>query len=266
LSPHLIANYHEPRSKLRALAAPDCPVRAAFLEGDAHYGKTFLLEILQSEVSIRVLLIALDKRRAVPTPLELLAQIVTQLGRQYFTTFNREMVAQQRPIHANVSNISVEGSYVNVQANAQENEDDRLVTAIQVTAAFLDDLRLLPTTLRPLILAFDGYDSSMVLIDRWFDTVLVRGLCDIEHVRLIVCGRQVPPMTVKRHPPAERCIEVPLTGIADEQEWVDIIAALRCRIPGEDENSRNGYLRGIVAAFRGAPGLIVAHLKSLPDQ
>jgi hypothetical protein len=44
---------------------------------------------------------------------------------------------------------------------------------------------------------------------------------------------------------------------------MQIVLTLNCRLPDEDEKSRVGYLRGVVAAFRGAPGLIVAHLKSL---
>lgn len=259
----LIANYVEPRGKLRALAAPDCPFSAVFVEGGEHYGKTFLLECFKSEVSARVILVALDKRRVVPAPRELLAEIATLLGWQHFPSFDGAMQAQQRPIQASVSNVSVEGSYVNVQAIAQESEDDRLLAAIRLTGAFLEDLRALPEMLRPLILAFDGYDASASLIDRWFDRVLVEGLCGIEHARLIVCGRQVPSTTVKRRTPAGRFIEVPLKGVADEQEWMQIIAALKCHLPGDDEGSRAGYLRGIVAAFNGAPGLIVAHLRTL---
>ncbi|WP_224609379.1 hypothetical protein [Mesorhizobium sp. ESP-6-4] len=248
---------------MRALAAPDCPFHAIFLEGGEHYGKTFLLQWLKTELTTRVVLIPIDKRRVVPAPLQLLSEIATHLGWQHFPGFDRAMRTQQRPIQANVSNVSVEGSYVNVQAIAQESEDDRLLAAIRLTGAFLDDLRALPDTLRPLILAFDGYDASTSLIDRWFDGVLVEGLCDIEHARLIVCGRQVPSTSMKLRTPAERFIEVPLTGVADEQEWMQIIASLKCRLPGDDDVSRAGYLRGIVAAFKGAPGLILAHLKAL---
>jgi hypothetical protein len=262
LSPHLIANYHEPRGRLRALAAPNCPLRAAFLEGGPHYGKTFLLECLKSEVSIQVVLISLDKRRDVPAPLQLMAEITTLLGRQHFPRFVSAIQAQQRPIHADVRNVSIEGSYINVQAFAQESEDDRLLSATLVTADFLDDLRTVPEMLRPLILAFDGYDASMSLIDRWFDRVLVGPLCEIEHVRLIVCGRKVP-LSVKQRSPAGRCIEVPLTGIVDEQEWVNIIAALKWHIPEDDDERRAAHLRGVVGAYGGAPGLILAYLKTL---
>jgi hypothetical protein len=258
-----IANYVEPREKLRELATPDCKFRVIFLEGGAHYGKTFLLERLKSEASVKVILTPLDKRRAVPTPLQLLSEIATFVGWKHFPKYDQAMDSNKRPVQANISHVSVQGSYVNVEAVAQESEDDRLLTAIRVTGEFFEDLRTLPEDLRPLILAFDGYDANMSLIDRWFDSILVQGLCDIDHVRLIVGGRSVPLASVKQRIPGGRFVEVPLNGVVDVREWMQIVLTLNCRLPDEDEKSRVGYLRGVVAAFRGAPGLIVAHLKSL---
>jgi hypothetical protein len=245
----------------RDLAEPDCPLRAVFLEGGPQYGKTFLLECLKSEVKIRIILVALDKRKDVPTPIQLLSEIVTPIGWEHFPTFSQAMKEQQPHLHATISNVSVEGSYVNVLANTQENENDRLISAIHVTAGFLNDLR--KALIQPLILAFDGYDANMSLIDRWFDSILVQGLCGIEHLRLIVCGREVPTNTVKRRGPAGRFVELLLEGIPDAGEWSQIIAALNCRIPGDDDKNRSFYLRGMVDAFKGAPGHIVTHLKTL---
>jgi hypothetical protein len=260
----LIANYHEPRQKIRALADSDCPLRAVFLEGGQHYGKSYLLKSLRSELETKLIVVELDKRRTIPTPVEILNEIGTVLGWQHFQRFDaavREL--RRQPVQAIIRDVTVAGSYNKIEAIAQENEDDRLILAIQLTRSFLQDLGALPSKLRPLILAFDGYDPAMSLLDRWFDRSLMHGLCQIDHVRIIVCGREVPSITVKERTPAGRRIDVALSGVMDEAEWMSIVVALKRQLPGDAVAVQTGYLRGVIAAFRGAPGLIMAHINSL---
>jgi hypothetical protein len=259
-----IANYQHPRERLRALTDNDCPVRVVFLEGAQHTGKTYLLESLKLEFTTKLVVVPLDKRRTIPTPLEILSEISFVLGSQHFQTFVRAArELQQRPVQAIASDLTVIGSYNRIEPVAQETEDDRLFHAIQFTRSFLDDLQKIPNELKPLVLAFDGYDSAMSLVDRWFDRALMPGLCQIDHVRLIVCGREVPENTVKWRAPVGRRLELVLMGVTDEREWMPIIAALKRRIPGEAVDAQTWYMRGVIAGCNGAPGLIMAHIAAL---
>ena len=262
----LFANYNEPRDRIRGLADSACPLRAVFLEGGEHYGKSYLLACLKPELvpPAHMVIVDLDKRRSVPTPIEILTQVGESLGWRYFPNLEAEVereLQRKRSINATVSNVTITGSYNKVEANAQENEGDRLLAAIWVTRGFLDDLRALPVELRPLILAFDGYAPSMSLIDGWFDRSLVSGLCEIDHVRLIVCGREVPQTTVKARTAPARAIEVPLTGVTELDDWLPIVAALKRRIPGEAASEQSGFMRGVIRAHRGAPGLIMREIR-----
>jgi hypothetical protein len=261
----LIANYHEPQQQIRGLADPNCAVRAVFLEGGPSYGKSYILECLKPQLApqTQFVVIELDKRRSAPTPVEILTEIGDCLGWDHCSCLDaaKLQIEQNRPILATVANATIHGSYNNIQSIAQESEDDHLLSAMRVTTAFLRDLRQFPPHLRPVILAFDGYDADMSLIDRWFDRSLVPGLCKIDHVRLIVCGREVPHTTVKARAGPAQAIEIPLKGVPDERDWMPIISALKRRIPGNASNEQSWYLRGLIRAHRGVPGLIMTEIK-----
>jgi hypothetical protein len=267
----LIANYQEPRETIRGLARPDCPHRAAFLEGGQNYGKSHLLKYLKPELAqaAKFVVIELDKRRSVPTPMEILTEVGDSLGWQNFPRLDeaKSEFELRRPLQATVSNVHAEGSFINIQAIAQESEDDRYLLATRLTRYFLEDLKVLDQSLKPLILAFDGYDdSTMSLIDRWFDRNLVPRLCELDHVRLIVCGRAVPHTTVKARVSPGRSIDVTLEGVRDLQEWMPIIAALKRRIPGNATNEQVGFLKGLIQAHKGAPGLIMTEIQMFESE
>jgi hypothetical protein len=262
----LIANYVGPRQQICDLTRSNCELRAAFIEGGENFGKSHLLASLTPAIvpPERFCIINLDKRRDVPTPMVVLTEIVGTIGWSYFPKFDaaqREIQNAQRNT-ATVSNVTIHGSYNNVQAIAQESEEDRLIIAMRATDAFASDLGLLPNNLHPLVLAFDGYDAATSLIDRWFDRSLVPRLCEVAHLRLIVSGRTVPHTTVKARTRAAPFVELLLTGVNDEKEWLPIVTALKRRIPGEGVE-QIGFLRGIIAAFKGAPGAIMPIILSL---
>lgn len=265
----LIANYHQQRQQIGGLAQADCPIRAVLVEGGPDYGKSHLLHCVAPELkaNAKVVVVELDKRRIPPEPLEIMQEIAGDLGFDHFPRLDTEIrQVQRRPLQANICGVTVAGTSNTVQAVAEETETDRLVTAVQVTKGFLADLANLPDGLKPLILAFDGYDESMSLIDRWFDNPLILGLGRLDHVRLIICGRVLPPRTVKARVAAPK-LEIALAGVTDEQDWLPVIAALKRRIPGEEAPVRIGYLRGLIHAHRGAPGRIMTEIKLFaPDQ
>jgi hypothetical protein len=260
----LIANYTDPQEKLRGLLSQDCATRAIFIEGEKNFGKSYLLKVVKNNLKERshFVIVELDKRRSAPSPIEILTEIVDRLGWKIFPRLDaiKHELEGRRPIQATVANVSITGSYNNVQAIAQESEDDRLLLAMRVTREFLEDLRGLPSENLPLILAFDGYDPDLSLIDRWFDRSLIPGLSDIPHVRSIVCGRKVPETTVKSRTPPGCGVEIILKGVKDPEEWFPIISAMRRRIPGDAVLEKRGYLRGLIAAHKGAPGLIMTEI------
>jgi hypothetical protein len=260
----LIANYTDPQEKLRALLSCNCAARAVFIEGGPSFGKSHLLKLLRvgSQEQQNLVVVELDKRRSVPAPVEVLSEIGDRLGWYFFPRLDvtiRELEAR-RPPQASVSNVTIKGSYNQVQAIAQESEDDRLLTAMRATRDFLADLQHMPEKTLPLILAFDGYDADASLIDRWFDRSLIPGLSAIESVRTVVCGRVIPETTVKGRVPLGRSVEITLKGVADPEEWLPVIAALKRRIPGNTPAEKVWFMRGIIKAHKAAPGLILTEI------
>jgi hypothetical protein len=266
----LIANYHEPRQKIRHLAMPDCPVRVLFLEGGENYGKTYLLQCTSDEWKpyAKFVVVELDRRRDVPTPLEILVQISTTLGPKSFPRLQAEVHrVQQRRLEANANGNTISGTNIKIEVLAQESPSDRLITSMLLTAAFVEDLKALSPPIASLIVVFDGYDAqTMTLIDDWFDRSLIRSLAELDFVRLVVCGRQLPTTTVKSRAVPATALEVCLNGVNEEKEWLPVIAALKRRIPGDADADRANFLRGLIFAHGGAPGLIMQRIKMLREE
>ena len=266
----LIANYHEPREKIRHLARPDCPIRVLFLEGGENYGKTYLLQCTSDDWKphAKFVVVELDRRRDVPTPLEILVEISTTLGADNFPHLGAEVSrVQQRSLVANASGNTISGTNIRIEALAQESDADRLITSMQLTAAFVKDLKALSEAIGSLIVVFDGFDATtMTLVDRWFDRSLIRSLAEIDFVRLVVCGRQLPTTTVKARAAPATTLELSLRGVSEENEWLPIIAALKRRIPGNADDERAAFLRGLIFAHDGAPGLIMRRIKMLSEE
>jgi hypothetical protein len=264
--PELIANYTKPRAQIRELAEHACATRVIFLEGCENIGKSYLLTSTRPEVKPvkRMVIVDLAKRRGVPTPIEILTEISQSVGANQFTRFEAAAteIVSRRPIVATLSNVSINGSYNNVQATAQESDDDRLLVAIRATTAFLEDLAAVANELRPLILAFDGYDEASPLVDKWFDICLLPRLCEIDHLRLIVSAREVPKDTIKKRA-GNAAINILLSGVLDEKEWLPIVTVLKRRVPGAENGGPLLYLQGVVQALEGRPGAIMPHLLKL---
>jgi hypothetical protein len=138
---------------------------------------------------------------------------------------------------------------------------------MQLTAAFVEDLKALSRAIGPLIVAFDGYDATtMTLIDRWFDRSLIRSLAEVDFVRLVVSGRQLPTTTVKARAVPATTLELSLCGVKEEKEWLQIVLALKRRIPGDADEQRASFLQGLIFAHEGAPGPIMRRIKMLSEE
>ncbi|MGJ4993900.1 hypothetical protein ACQR0Z_05795 [Bradyrhizobium sp. HKCCYLS3077] len=266
--PHpIIANYQEPRQKIRELANPECPLRVLFLEGGENYGKSYLIQCVSPEwrAHSKFVVVELDKRRDIPSPLEILVEISSALGPENFPHLEAEVRrAQQRRLQANANNNTISGTNIRVEVLAQETDDDRLITSIQLTSAFAKDLENLRDVLGALILVFDGYDHRLMnLVDRWFDRSLIRTLSNISYVRLIVCGRDLPMTTVKARAAPDTSFQLSLAGVTEEGDWLPVVAALRRRLPGEAIEEKKAFLNGLIFAHEGAPGLIMRRIKML---
>src|SRR5208283_1481516 len=147
-----------------------CLVRAAFIEGGENFGKSYLLACVLPEVTspARMVIIDLAKNRAKLNPIDILLYIASRIDVCYFPELDAAVkdIASRQPVSATVSNVTVNGSYNNIQAIAQDNEEDRLYVAIKITESFLEDLRKITNHFQPIIIAIDGYEAASTLIDR----------------------------------------------------------------------------------------------------
>jgi hypothetical protein len=264
----LIANYTTPRKQIRSFVDRGNMARVAFLEGRENIGKSYLLASLRPEIvpAARYSIVDFLKRRGVPTPIEILAEIAANVGVEHFPRLDGAMQGiRQRAITADIRNISIEGSYNKVEAIAAESDDERLFASITVTNSFLADIRELADHLHPLILAFDGYDAATPLIDKWFHISLVPGLCAISHIRLIVSARNVPKSSISERASATETVEVVLSGINDVQDWFPIITSLKRTLPCP-AGEQTAFLQGVIYALKGAPGGIMPFLMALASE
>ena len=255
----LVANYTVPRAQIRALTVAACPTRVVFLEGEENIGKSYLLTTLRPEITpaARLAIVDLEKRRGVATPLEILTEMAATIGSERFPKLRQALLeVARRPIAATVSGVSIKGSYNNVQAIAEESDDDRLLAAWVPTTAFLTDLLSLTDDMQPLVVAFDGYDGASPLVDKWFHLYLAPGLCEIAHIRLVVSARVAPRESLKQRVSTIATLDVKLSGVNDEQEWLPIIVSLKRRVPGSAPEQA-AFLRGVIRALNGRPGGIL---------
>jgi hypothetical protein len=262
----LIANYTQPRAAIRRLADRNCVTRIALLEGRENIGKSHLLACLKAEIDPpgRLIIIDLNKRRSVPTPIEILTEIAVALGWDKCTLFDAELdrVKSKRPLQATINHVTINGSYNNVEAVAQDSDEDRLIVALRATEALLNDLTGLGDHQWPLIIALDGFDAVTSLVEKWFDFCLPR-LCEMHQLRLVVSARKVPKEIVERRAIGVPAIEVLLSGVTDEQEWMSLVTQLKRRVPGGAGAEQIGFLRGVVQALNGTPGGIMPFLLTL---
>jgi hypothetical protein len=259
-----IANYEQPRKRIEELALADSACRAIFIEGGKDLGKTHLLDFVRETCGINFIVVSLGKQRATPSPKLVLDEIAQELGWARFPRLRGAMRGRSlRPIQASINDVTILGSHNSIEAIAQETEEDRLIEALELTEHLIEDLRVVTCEIRPLIIAFDHYDEATSLIDGWFSRSLVSSLCRLDHIRLIVCGRDVSRTSLKGKIPGARFLELGLEGVRNAEHWLPVVQYEGLTIPFTTYEEKIAFLTAVVEINEGVPGLIMSQLRWL---
>lgn len=268
-----IANYTRHQDALSGLAAAACGNRFLFLEGPEKYGKTWLLRWLQDTVAhpARVLCFDLGAAHEFLSPGVILAACVTQLGESQFSRYARRAAdLMSQPRTASIDNTTITGQHISVTATPRgETPAEQLFSAIQLTAAFVEDLAGLPAGTPPIIFAFDGFDAvvpdpAMKLINQWLDQSLLPGLMRAACTRVVIAGRTVPAVQGKAW--STSAVGIRLEGVRDSLEWMKVVAALRRGCPPKANGDLRRYVDIMVDVLQGVPGSIMTVVQNFPEE
>lgn len=268
-----IANYIQHQRELIDLLNPRCARRFLFIEGPRDYGKTLLLNWLDTNVQQPSLLLYFDlgASHQILSPALILATSASRIGKSHMTRFAAHQRAlQSRPISASASGNTVTGRNITLIATAVgETAEEKLYNAIEMTDHFVEDLVELPASFPPIVFAFDGYDhakpdQAMLLINQWLDQSFLPSLARASCSRLILAGRAVPNPSAKAWSAWSASIK--LQGVRETNEWMEVVKKLKKRYPPIANGNPVRYLEIVIDTLQGIPGPIMTIVQSFPSE
>jgi len=247
-----------------ALLESTCERPVFFIQGDQHYGKTWLLQWFQTELGATSSLATVDLAIKLTEPKIILSSFAALLGKSKFAKFSARARQMGATGSAVIKDVEIVGDNNVVSATAPgETAEDKLFAAMELTGEFVEDLKRLSYS-RPIILVLDGYDQNVASISSWLTRSLIPGIDPIAHARLIVAGRDLPALPPKF---ASRCTTIRLQGVRKAADWLEVVELANRKCPlHEGGGDAASYLHGMIDATRGVPGTIMPLILGFPEK
>ena len=178
------------------LISPDSQVRFLFLEGESRMGKSHLLykvfrSLAREQLHTRTAL--LDLRNPLQTIPDILYSACSQLGSDYCNQFLAESKTLMKPQSIRIEKAQALFSHIDIQIKeGREYADNRVVL---LTSAFMSDLSTHNDILS--LLLFDDFDQASNTQQSWLMDVLLPLLSVLNHVRVVIAGRSIPPVPAR---------------------------------------------------------------------
>jgi hypothetical protein len=255
-----IANYKAERDILERVIGDQTPERTIFLSGESEYGKTWLLDWLEQQYGkeARIVRVNLFEPDSEMNPALAMSQCIGKLGWDHFSEFKE--VRARRPVsQANIENVRSIGNNVTFTAAANPpSVADQLVTAMELTDAFVKGLSRAASAGPPIVICLDGYCRAAPPIPDWVEQALIDYVTKAKCARLIITRRK--PADPKLCYGADALAAIELRGVADVGEWARVADELGRALPGEDAQAA---LEVAISVTEGVPGPMMRWLQRL---
>jgi hypothetical protein len=261
-----IANYSSHQQSLVMLLDASCGRPLLFIRGDKDFGKTWLLKWFRAEVGARYTVIPFDlaAQQELLSPSLILRKCSDALGSNHFSNFETEVQVYKRSRNAVIQNVEVKGDHNVVNAAIGETLQDQLLVAMDLTKIFIADLKKLASLQQPIVFMFDHYDRASQLISGWLAESLIPALRDVPNSRLVLAGRETPPVDDVWWASATDIVT--LTGVNDAKAWSALVKLLKKGFPVAAGADPDVFLQGAIQFSKGVPGALMPFIQTFPPE
>lgn len=172
------------------ILAPSSPARILRLSGTEKMGKSHLMRLYRhiAQDDYHALCALVDVRAATLNYSDILHQFSQQLGIP-LPVYQSARDDLSRRLEKNAGSLT---QFLNKLSSVTRDDESTRHTRHRLTAAFVQDLRALSPSLT-IVLLLDSLDQAGLDIQNWIIDDLLTALCPLEHTRVVLAGRQLPP-------------------------------------------------------------------------